>query len=192
VVGDEVLGALRDPSEVADTELLDLAQSAGEHQPCGVCERSSASGGAFGLAHVEPAGAQSLGHFEVKTEKLAAVVCHRYILTFVEMFLCIVALGSGLSWGAMSLQALRGRMPLLAFILLAILCLALFGFACACVSDQPLQALERALGGIPALPALVEVWSLVALLALASAMLATAPKARARAPSPALLQRFLL
>jgi len=92
----------------------------------------------------------------------------------------------------MRLRALRGRMPLVAFMLLAILCLALFGFACACLSDQPMQALERALGAIPALPALVEVWSLVALIALASAMLATAPMARARAPSPALLQRFLL
>ncbi|MGH2782004.1 MAG: hypothetical protein ACRDLA_11485 [Thermoleophilaceae bacterium] len=101
-------------------------------------------------------------------------------------------LGSGLSWGAMGLQALRGRMPLVAFILLAILCLALFGFACACLSDQPLQALERTLGSASALPALVEVWSLLALVALASAVLASAPRARARAPSPALLQRFLL
>ncbi|MGH3040460.1 MAG: hypothetical protein ACRDNG_01730 [Gaiellaceae bacterium] len=93
----------------------------------------------------------------------------------------------------MSLQAFRGRMPLVAFILLAIVCLALFGFACACLSDQPMQALERALGAIPALPALVEVWSVLAVLALASgALLVTAMTARARAPSPAALQRFLL
>jgi hypothetical protein len=92
----------------------------------------------------------------------------------------------------MSLQALRGRMPVVAFVLLAVLCLALFGFACACLSDYPMQALERALGSIPALPALVEVWSLIALVALASAMFVTAPRARARAPSPAVLQRFLL
>ncbi|MGH3112274.1 MAG: hypothetical protein ACRDOP_02270 [Gaiellaceae bacterium] len=92
----------------------------------------------------------------------------------------------------MSLRALRGRLPLVAIILLAIVCLALLGFACACLSDYPLQALERALGAIPALPALVEVWSLLALLALGSALLARAPRARARAPSPALLQRFLL
>ena len=50
----------------------------------------------------------------------------------------------------MSLQALRGRMPLLAFILLAVVCLALVGFACACLSDHPVQALERALGAIKA------------------------------------------
>jgi hypothetical protein len=93
----------------------------------------------------------------------------------------------------MSLQALRGRMPLLAFILLAIVCLALFGFACACLSDQPMQALERALGAIPALPALVEVWSMLALVGLGSgALLAATAMARARAPSPAALQRFLL
>lgn len=84
-------------------------------------------------------------------------------------------------------------MPLLAFLLLAILCLALFGFACACLSDYPMQALERALGAIPALPALVEVWSVLALLALGlAALIVTATRARARAPSPAALQRFLL
>jgi hypothetical protein len=83
-------------------------------------------------------------------------------------------------------------MPLVAFILLAVLCLALLGFACACLGDQPLQALERALGALPALPVLTEVWSLIALIALASALFAAAPQARARAPSPAMLQRFLL
>jgi hypothetical protein len=109
------------------------------------------------------------------------------------MFLGIVALGDGLSWLGMSLQALRGRMPLVAFILLAIVCLALFGFACACLSDQPMQALERALGAIPALPALIEVWSVLALLGLGSAaVLAATVNARARAPSAAELQRFLL
>jgi hypothetical protein len=84
-------------------------------------------------------------------------------------------------------------MPLVAFILLAVVCLALFGFACACLSDHPMQALERALGAIPALPALIEVWSLVAAAALASAALfAAATTPRARGPSAAALQRFLL
>lgn len=84
-------------------------------------------------------------------------------------------------------------MPLVVFILLAVVCLALFGFACACLSDHPLQAVERALTGVPALPALVEVWSLLALIALASAALAAAATSpRARAPSAVALQRFLL
>lgn len=81
----------------------------------------------------------------------------------------------------------------MAFILLAIVCLALLGFACACLTDHPAQALERALGAIPALPALVVVWSLLTLLALAAgALLAGTTTARARAPSPSAFQRFLL
>ena len=92
----------------------------------------------------------------------------------------------------MSLPALRGRMPLVAFLLLAVVCLALLGFACACLSDQPMQALERALGAIPSLPALVEVWSLMALSLLAAGSALTVVRPRSRSPSPALLQRFLI
>jgi hypothetical protein len=92
----------------------------------------------------------------------------------------------------MSLQALRGRMPLLAFILLAVVCLALLGFACACLSDQPMQALERALGATPSLPALIEVWSLMALSLLAAGSALAVVRPRSRSPSPALLQRFLI
>jgi hypothetical protein len=92
----------------------------------------------------------------------------------------------------MSLQALRGRMPLVAFILLAVVCLALLGFACACLSDQPMQALERALGAIPSLPALIEVWSLMALSLLAAGSALAVVRPRSRSPSPALLQRFLI
>lgn len=92
----------------------------------------------------------------------------------------------------MSLQALRARMPLVAFILLAVVCLAMLGFACACLADHPMQALERALGAIPALPALIEVWSLLALLALVAAGLLAGATIPARPPSPAVLQRFLL
>jgi hypothetical protein len=93
-----------------------------------------------------------------------------------------------------SLARFRERLPLLAFLLLLVVCLLLLGFACACFSDHPMQALERALGAIPALPALVEVWSLAALVALGSAVFLSEvrARARARAPSPALLQRFLL
>jgi hypothetical protein len=86
VVGDEVLGALRDPGEVADAELLDLAQGAGEHEPGRLAESRSASGNTLCLARIEPASAESLGHVEVETEKIAAVVGHENILTLVEMF----------------------------------------------------------------------------------------------------------
>jgi hypothetical protein len=81
-------------------------------------------------------------------------------------------------------------MPLIVFILLALVCLGLLGFACACLGDQPALALERALQ-TPALAALVEVWCLVLLAGLASAVVASSSlSARGRA-SPAVLQRFL-
>lgn len=89
----------------------------------------------------------------------------------------------------MSLMRLRARMPLLVFILLAVLCAVLVGFACACLTENPMQAIDRALAGFAAAPA--EVWSGVGLL---SALLAfaflSAPVVAARS-SPALLQRFL-
>jgi hypothetical protein len=93
---------------------------------------------------------------------------------------------------AMSLERLRARMPLVAFILLAVVCLLIFGSACACLSDHPLQALNQALGSLPALPALIEVWSFLTLLALAAGVfVASTSMVRERSPSPASLQRFL-
>ena len=82
-------------------------------------------------------------------------------------------------------------MPLFAFVLLAVLCLALLGFACACLADHPMQAIEHALSAIPALPALAEIWASSTLLLLASAWLLAAPLG-VRRPSSAVLQRFLL
>lgn len=89
----------------------------------------------------------------------------------------------------MALHSLRGRMPLVAFLLLAVVCLALIGFACTCLGDQPMQALERVVSGLAALPALVEVWS-VALAFVAVALAAThiAPAL----PPLALSRRLLL
>jgi hypothetical protein len=79
-------------------------------------------------------------------------------------------------------------MPLWAFVLLAVLCLALIGVACACLDDQFAQALERALQ-MPM--AVMEVWPALAL-ALLGPLLAglLAIRASERA-SPAMLQRFL-
>lgn len=82
-------------------------------------------------------------------------------------------------------------MPLVAFVLLAIICLALFGFACACLSDHPMQAVDRALSAISALPALINVWP-VAVLALFAAARVNLARRFVRAPTEAALQRFLL
>ena len=93
--------------------------------------------------------------------------------------------------GRVDLARLRGRMPLIAFVLLAVICLALLGFACACLSDQPAQAIERAASVGAAIPPLIEVWALlIASLAAAPFVLVAGERARSRA-SPALLQRFL-
>ncbi|MGI8862099.1 MAG: hypothetical protein ACR2GV_05180 [Gaiellaceae bacterium] len=88
----------------------------------------------------------------------------------------------------MALDRLRGRMPLWAFVLLAVLCLALIGLACACLDDQFAQAFDRALQ-TPV--AVMEAWPALAfamLASLTSAFLAIRASERA---SPAMLQRFL-
>jgi len=77
-------------------------------------------------------------------------------------------------------------MPLLAFILLVVVCVALIGFACACLGDQIAPGLDR-----PFAPALVVMWSVfAALLLVASPGIVLTVPATGRA-SPADLQRFL-
>lgn len=88
----------------------------------------------------------------------------------------------------MALERLRGRMPLLAFLLLAILCLALLGLACACFSDELALAFERAL---QAPVALLEVWPKLALVVLGVAPVVVLVVPASGRASPALLQRFL-
>jgi hypothetical protein len=83
-------------------------------------------------------------------------------------------------------------LPLIVFVLLVLLCLLLFGLACACVSDHPTQAIERALSSIPAAPPLFEAWAVAALSAVASLGLLRQRAAAVARASPADLQRFLL
>lgn len=90
----------------------------------------------------------------------------------------------------MAIAALKRRVPLWAFLLLAILCLAMLGVACACLSDQPAQAADRAHSAMSALPGVVELWSFGLLaLALVSAVFL---RRTALTPSPVALQRLLL
>lgn len=84
-------------------------------------------------------------------------------------------------------------MPLLVFILVALVCLVLLGFVCACLTDSPAQALDRALSALAHLPALTPAWS-SALSALGLAFFgvrAVASCRHAGRASPELLQRFL-
>ena len=82
-------------------------------------------------------------------------------------------------------------MPLVVFLLLFVLLLILVGFACACFSDGPMRAVERALTLFSNPAALVEVWSpLIAVLLAMPLMVLAHSRAVGRA-SPAVLQRFL-
>jgi hypothetical protein len=87
-----------------------------------------------------------------------------------------------------ALERLRWRMPLLAFLLLAVLCLALIGLACACLDDGFAQAVDRNLQG---LLAVIEVWPAMSFLVLASAPLIVLSVPACGRASPAVLQRFL-
>jgi hypothetical protein len=82
-------------------------------------------------------------------------------------------------------------MPLVVFILLAVVCLALLGFACACLTDQAVQAVERATSLGSALPPLIEVWSLVLVAVMGGSLLVAVREQGGSRASPAVLQRFL-
>jgi hypothetical protein len=90
-----------------------------------------------------------------------------------------------------AIARLRGRMPLVVFILLALVCLGLLGFACACLSDQPAAALERRVQAPALAPAVVEVWPAILFGVSAAELLVFAPVAARGRASPELLQRFL-
>jgi hypothetical protein len=90
-----------------------------------------------------------------------------------------------------SIVRLRRGLPLVAFVFLFILVVMLVGFACACFGDTPMQAAERAANSGVAIPAVIEVWAmLAAVLFPITAILTHRFSVRGRA-SPPLTQRFL-
>lgn len=91
-----------------------------------------------------------------------------------------------------TILALRKRLPLVVFLLLLVLIVMMVGLACACLGGQPMQALERSLGGAPALgPPLVELWALLTVLLFPLLLVAAGCRAATGRASPAALQRFL-
>jgi hypothetical protein len=91
----------------------------------------------------------------------------------------------------LSIQRLRDRLPLIAFILLFVLLLMLVGIACACLTDHPMQAADRAISSIAAVPAIIELWTYAfAALLLVAYVVPVRCRGLGRA-SPADLQRFL-
>jgi len=91
----------------------------------------------------------------------------------------------------LSLERLRKRLPLIVFILLVLILLMLVGIACACLTDHPMQAVEKAISAIPAAPPVMEAWPVLVLGFFAAALVLTLPVVARERASPALLQRFL-
>lgn len=88
------------------------------------------------------------------------------------------------------MQRARARLPLFVFVLLLLLLLIMLGFACACISDHPVQAMERALAAIPSAAPVIELWTLSLLAFVAVTGIAKQRRTPERA-SPSMLQCFL-
>ena len=90
----------------------------------------------------------------------------------------------------LTIQRLRGRLPLVVYVLLFILLLMMVAVACACATDHPMQSAERAISSISAVPAIIVLWTYTVAALLVVAYVVPERRARGRA-SPADLQRFL-
>lgn len=90
----------------------------------------------------------------------------------------------------LSIQRLRQRLPLIVFIFFLVLIVMLVGIACACLTDHPMQAVERALSAVSAAPAMIEVWTYAFAAMMLGALVGPRRFALGRA-SPQQLQRFL-
>jgi hypothetical protein len=88
-----------------------------------------------------------------------------------------------------SIQRVRQRLPLAVFIFLFLLALMLVGLACACLTEHPMQAVDRAITAIPAAPAIVDIWA-VSIAAVMLAVWVRRPCHTCGRASPAQLQRF--
>lgn len=89
--------------------------------------------------------------------------------------------------GRVSLLAIRERMPFPLFVIVLVIVTVLAGFACACLSDHPEQALDRALLDLTSTPL-----SFFASVFVLGAMLSLAPALLLQAASRARLQTFRL
>jgi hypothetical protein len=89
------------------------------------------------------------------------------------------------------LARLRRRLPLPIFVLLVVIALLVLGFACACITDHPAVAIERALTAAATLPPLIEIWSLLVFALAPATLVVVRSRAAVVRGSPAELQRFL-
>jgi hypothetical protein len=90
-----------------------------------------------------------------------------------------------------SIQRLRERLPFIAFVLLFVLIVMLVGVACACATDHPMQAIERALSAISTAPPAIQVWTYAFAAIVGFALVAQRRRGAFGRASPQELQRFL-
>ena len=87
---------------------------------------------------------------------------------------------------------MRKRLPLIVYVLLVLIAVMLVGVACACLTDHPMQAIEKALSTIPMAVALMAAWPVLAVGLVGAALTVRLSRAARDRASPAVLQRFLL
>src|SRR5438067_5020020 len=81
---DEVLSALRDPAQIADTQLIAVAERRCEDETRGIAKRLGAGRELIGLPPIESSLTQLLGTRQIEAQQLAAVIRHRFNLTLVR------------------------------------------------------------------------------------------------------------
>jgi hypothetical protein len=91
----------------------------------------------------------------------------------------------------LSVQRLRERMPLVVFILLLVLLVMLVGIACACATEHPMKAVDRAVSATSAMPALIEIWTYAFVAILLAVFIVPQRRRPLGRASPQELQRFL-
>ena len=91
----------------------------------------------------------------------------------------------------LSITKARKSLPLVVVIFLVLIVVMLVGFACACLTDHPMQAIEKALSATLVGAAPIAAWPVLAVGLVGAVLTARLSGAARNRASPAVLQRFL-
>ena len=91
----------------------------------------------------------------------------------------------------LSITKARTRLPLVVVVFLVLIVVMLVGFACACLTDHPMQAIEKALSAILVVATFPAAWPVLTVGLFGAALTARFSGAARNRASPAVLQRFL-
>ncbi|HSI82008.1 MAG TPA: hypothetical protein VK919_15310 [Solirubrobacterales bacterium] len=76
-MGDQVLGSLEDPGEVADAELVAVGQDRGDRQPRRIAERLRLTGEMPGFGDRDSVAAKRFRLRQIETQQVAAILSDR-------------------------------------------------------------------------------------------------------------------